>query len=80
MKSLLHMAAMTAGVYDQEIKICYERKKAEGKNPMSILNEKGCLGAKFYHRIRKHFVGGCVAFSSLHSWPFPSSPLMLRHS
>jgi transposase len=38
MKSLLHMAALNASVYDPEIKIYYERKKAEGKNPMSILN------------------------------------------
>ena len=38
MKSLLHMAALNASVYDPEIKSYYERKKAEGKNPMSILN------------------------------------------
>ncbi len=38
MKSLLHMAALNASVYDPEIKIYYERRKAEGKNPMSILN------------------------------------------
>jgi len=38
MKSLLHMAALNASVYDPDIKSYYERKKAEGKNPMSILN------------------------------------------
>lgn len=38
MKSLLHMAALNASVYNPEIKLYYERKKAEGKNPMSILN------------------------------------------
>jgi transposase len=38
MKSLQHMAALNASVYDPEIKLYYERKKAEGKNPMSILN------------------------------------------
>jgi len=38
MKSLLHMAALNASVYSPEIKLYYERKKAEGKNPMSILN------------------------------------------
>ncbi len=38
MKSLLHMAALNASVYDPEIRLYYERKKAEGKNPMSILN------------------------------------------
>jgi len=38
MKSLLHMAALNASVHDPDIKAYYERKKAEGKNPMSILN------------------------------------------
>lgn len=38
MKSLLHMAALNASVYDPDIKLYYDRKKAEGKNPMSILN------------------------------------------
>ncbi|MBN8651727.1 MAG: IS110 family transposase [Cytophagales bacterium] len=38
MKSLLHMAALNASVHDPEIKLYYDRKKAEGKNPMSVLN------------------------------------------
>ena len=38
MKSLLHMAALNASVHDPDIKLYYDRKKAEGKNPMSILN------------------------------------------
>jgi transposase len=37
-KSLLHMAALNAITYDREIKSYYERKKAEGKNAMSIIN------------------------------------------
>jgi transposase len=38
MKSLLHMAALNASVHDPEIKLYYDRKKAEGKNAMSVLN------------------------------------------
>ena len=35
---LLHMAAMNAITFNDELKACYQRKVAEGKNPMSILN------------------------------------------
>lgn len=38
MKMLLHMAAMNAITFNEEIKTYYQRKVAEGKNPMSILN------------------------------------------
>ncbi|WP_300565892.1 IS110 family transposase [Flavobacterium sp.] len=38
MKMLLHMAAMNAITFNEELKVYYQRKIAEGKNPMSILN------------------------------------------
>jgi len=38
MKMLLHMAAMNAITFNDEIKAYYQRKVAEGKNPMSVLN------------------------------------------
>lgn len=38
MKMLLHMAAMNAITFNDELKIYYQRKVAEGKNPMSVLN------------------------------------------
>jgi transposase len=37
-KKLLHLAAMTAIQYCEEIRIFYHRKLAEGKNKMSVLN------------------------------------------
>lgn len=38
MKMLLHMAAMNAVTFNDELKGYYQRKVAEGKNPMSVLN------------------------------------------
>lgn len=38
MKSLLHMAAINAITFNQELKAYYQRKIAQGKNPMSVLN------------------------------------------
>ncbi len=38
MKMLLHMAAMNAITFNEELKVYYQRKVAEGKNPMSVLN------------------------------------------
>ena len=38
LKTLLHMAALVAASYNQEIKEYYQRKVAEGKNKMSVLN------------------------------------------
>jgi transposase len=38
MKALLHMAAMNAITFNDELKQYYHRKVAEGKNPMSVLN------------------------------------------
>jgi transposase len=38
LKSNLHMASLTAIKLDVDIKIYYERKVAEGKNKMSVLN------------------------------------------
>jgi transposase len=38
MKMLLHMAAMNAITFNDELKAYYQRKVAEGKNPMSVLN------------------------------------------
>lgn len=37
-KRLLHLAAMAAVNYDEEIKMYYQRKVAQGKNKMSVLN------------------------------------------
>lgn len=38
MKTLLHMAAMNAVTFNEELKAYYQRKVSEGKNPMSVLN------------------------------------------
>lgn len=38
MKTLLHMAALNAITFNDELKTYYQRKVAEGKNPMSVLN------------------------------------------
>lgn len=38
MKTLLHMAAMTAICYNQDMKAYYQRKVQENKNKMSIIN------------------------------------------
>lgn len=42
MKSLLQMCAMTSMKYDIQLKQYYHKKKAEGKNPMLILNNIRC--------------------------------------
>lgn len=42
MKSLLQMCAMTTMKYDVQLKQYYHKKKAEGKNPMLILNNIRC--------------------------------------
>lgn len=47
-KSLLHMAAMCACRFDQELKEYYIRKVKEGKNKMSVLN---AIRNKLVHRI-----------------------------
>ena len=38
LKTNLHMAALTAVKFDMELKTYYERKVAEGKHKMSVLN------------------------------------------
>jgi transposase len=38
MKMLLHMAAINAITFNEELKTYYQRKITEGKNPMSVLN------------------------------------------
>lgn len=38
MKKLLHMGAVVAIQYSEEIRAFYDRKRAEGKNKMSIIN------------------------------------------
>jgi len=48
LKSLLHMAALAAIKPDGELKTYYERKVAEGKNKMSILN---AIRNKLIHRV-----------------------------
>lgn len=47
-KSLLHMCAMTAISSDGEMKIFYNRKVAEGKHKMSVLN---AIRNKLIHRV-----------------------------
>ena len=48
LKTALHMASMTAVKADPELKIYYERKVAEGKNKMSVLN---AVRNKLVHRM-----------------------------
>ena len=38
LKKLLHLAAMSAIQYCEELKAFYQRKVAEGKNKMSVIN------------------------------------------
>ena len=38
LKKLLHLCALAAIKYDTEMKAYYDRKKAEGKNGMLVLN------------------------------------------
>ncbi len=47
-KSLLHMAALTAIAYNNDLKIYYERKLKENKNKMVIIN---AVRNKLLHRI-----------------------------
>lgn len=47
-KKLLHLAAMVAANYDKELKAYFERKVAEGKNKMAVLN---AVRNKLIHRI-----------------------------
>lgn len=42
MKSLLQMCTMTSIKYDAQLKEYYNKKKAEGKNPMLVLNNIRC--------------------------------------
>jgi transposase len=42
LKSLFNMAALTAKKYDPEITMYYERKRAEGKHAMSVMNAIRC--------------------------------------
>jgi transposase len=48
LKSLLHLSALSAVRHDVELKSYYEKKKAEGKKPMSVLN---AVRNKLVHRI-----------------------------
>jgi transposase len=47
-KKLLHMAALSAIIYNKELKAYYERKVAEGKNKMAVVN---AIRNKLIHRI-----------------------------
>lgn len=42
MKSLLQMCALTTLKYDPQLKEYYNKKKAEGKNAMLVLNNIRC--------------------------------------
>lgn len=48
MKTLLHMAALSAILCNKDLKIYYERKVAEGKNKMAVIN---AVRNKLIHRI-----------------------------
>lgn len=48
MKTVLHLAALSAILYNMDLKIFYERKVTEGKNKMSVLN---AVRNKLIHRI-----------------------------
>ncbi|MEM8893070.1 MAG: IS110 family transposase [Bacteroidota bacterium] len=48
MKSLLHMCAIVAIVYNNDLKAYYQRKVKEGKNKMSVIN---AVRNKLVHRI-----------------------------
>ena len=48
LKSVLHMASLTAVKFDHQLKDYYERKVAEGKKKMSVLN---AIKAKLLHRV-----------------------------
>ena len=48
LKAVLHMASLSAVRYDYQLKEYYERKVAEGKKKMSVLN---AVKAKLIHRI-----------------------------
>ncbi len=47
-KTLLHLAALVASSYDEELKCYYQRKVNEGKNKMLVLN---AIRNKLIHRI-----------------------------
>jgi hypothetical protein len=48
LKKLLHMASMAAISSDKQLKAFYERKVAEGKNKMLVLN---AIRNKILHRL-----------------------------
>ena len=48
LKTALHMAALSAMKLDKELKLFYERKVAEGKNKMNVIN---AVRNKLIHRI-----------------------------
>lgn len=54
LKSLLNMAALTAKKYDPELRRYYERKTAEGKNPMLVMNAIRCkLVARIFATVKR---------------------------
>ena len=48
LKAVLHMASLSAVKFDHQLKNYYERKVAEGKKKMSVLN---AVKAKLLHRV-----------------------------
>jgi len=55
LKSLLNMCAMNAKKYDTEMKLYFERKVAEGKNKMLVLNSIRCkLLARIFAIIKRN--------------------------
>jgi transposase len=48
MKALLHMAALVSMQYNEELRNFYERRVAEGKSKMSVLN---MIRNKLIHRV-----------------------------
>jgi transposase len=62
-KCNLHMASITAVKHDIELRRYYERKVAEGKNKMSVLNAvKSKLLARVVSCVENVYKNGCLKF------------------
>ena len=55
LKSLFTMAALSAKKHDPEIRLYYERKRAEGKHPMSVMNAIKCkVAARVFATVNRN--------------------------
>ena len=49
------MAALSAKKHDPEIRLYYERKRAEGKHPMSVMNAIKCkVAARVFATVNRN--------------------------